>query len=57
MESSPAEKNLGVLVDESMNMNQYYLLAACKVNSMLACFKRRVTSREMEIIVSFTVHL
>ena len=51
LESCSAKKDLGVLMDDKLNMNQHCALAAWKANDILGSIMRGVASRDREVIV------
>ena len=52
-ESSPAEKDFRSLVGKKLGTSLQRVCAAQKAKCILGCIKRRVASREREVIVPF----
>ena len=51
IDSSPAEKEVGILVGKKLDMSQEYVLAAQKANHILGCIKSSMASRAREGIL------
>jgi len=51
LESSLAQKDLGLLVDTKFNMSQQCVLAVKKANGILGCIRHSIASRSREVIL------
>ena len=54
LKSSPAERDLGLLMNEKLIMSQHFALAAWKANGIPGSIRRQVASRDREVIVSLS---
>jgi len=52
LESSSAERDLGVLVNDRLTMSQQCALVAKKVDGILGCIKKSVAGKSREVLLS-----
>ncbi|CAM5135709.1 unnamed protein product [Natator depressus] len=51
LSSSSAEKDVGIMVDENLDMSQQCALVAKQANCILGCIRRSIASRSREVII------
>ena len=51
LDSSTCERDLGILVDNKLNMSQQCDMAAKKANVILDCIAKSIESRAREVII------
>uniref|UniRef100_K7EY01 Reverse transcriptase domain-containing protein n=1 Tax=Pelodiscus sinensis TaxID=13735 RepID=K7EY01_PELSI len=51
LSSSSAQKDLGITVNEKLDMSQQCALLAKKTNGILGCIRRSISSRSREVII------
>jgi len=51
LESRSLERDLGLLVDDKLNMSQQSALVAKKANGILGCMKKSVASRSRDVLL------
>ena len=51
LSNTTSEKDLGIIVDDKLNMSQQYDVASKKANAVLGCINRSMVSKSCEILV------